>query len=119
MWSTQDQGGNWVLASGGAFGLPNVSSASPVKGITVDPSNFLAQAKLGTTLGKSGHYQEAAAHLEAALKIDPYSADARLALGLAYLSLGRHPEALAQASALDPIDQASAAQLRSLAQRVR
>ena len=69
--------------------------------------NAVAEENLAETLHENGQTLEAIAHLENALRIDPYDASVHSLLGVALLEIGQVDESLAQlqtAVQLDPHD---------------
>jgi tetratricopeptide (TPR) repeat protein len=62
--------------------------------LAVTPPNLRIQHNLGIALGASGRYDEAAAHFEKALQIDPNFYDGLVAMGVTSAHQGRLPEAI-------------------------
>jgi Tfp pilus assembly protein PilF len=62
--------------------------------LAVTPPNFLIEQSLGYALGASGRYEEAVAHYEKELQIDPHSYDGLLSIGAIREFQGRLPEAI-------------------------
>jgi tetratricopeptide (TPR) repeat protein len=62
--------------------------------LAVTPPNLRIEHNLGIALGASGRYDEAAAHFEKALQIDPNFYDGLVAMGVTSAHQGRLPEAI-------------------------
>jgi tetratricopeptide (TPR) repeat protein len=62
--------------------------------LAVTPPNLRIEHNLGVALGASGRYDEAAAHFEKALQIDPNFYDGLVAMGVTHAHQGRLPEAI-------------------------
>jgi tetratricopeptide (TPR) repeat protein len=62
--------------------------------LAVTPPNLRIEYNLGMALGDSGKYDEAAAHFEKALQIDPNFYDALVGMGVTRVYQGRLPEAI-------------------------
>ncbi len=62
--------------------------------LAVTPPNLHIEHNLGLTLGGSGRYDEAAAHFEKALQIDPNFYDGLVGMGVTREFQGRLPEAI-------------------------
>ena len=62
--------------------------------LAVTPPNFLIEQSLGFALGASGRYDEAAAHYEKTLQIDPHFYDGLVSMGVTREFQGRLPEAI-------------------------
>jgi Tfp pilus assembly protein PilF len=62
--------------------------------LAVTPPNLRIEHNLGIALGASGRYDEAAAHFEKALQIDPNFYDGLLAMGVTRAHQGQLPEAI-------------------------
>jgi Flp pilus assembly protein TadD len=62
--------------------------------LAVTPPNLIVEHNLGLVLGRSGSYDEAAAHFEKALQIKPDFYDALLNMGITRSQQGRLPEAI-------------------------
>src|SRR5438093_4477516 len=62
--------------------------------LAVTPPNLRIEHNLGMALGASGRYDEAAAHFEKALQIDPNFYDGLVAMGVTRSHQGRLPEAI-------------------------
>ena len=75
--------------------------------LTVGGNSTVAQTNLGVALEKAGRYDEAAAHLEEAVRLEPRNARARVDLADVQFARGRYAEAAqayADAVRLDPGD---------------
>ena len=62
--------------------------------LAVTPPNLRIEHNLGLALGASGRYDEAAAHFEKALQIDPNFYDGLVGMGVTRAHQGRLPEAI-------------------------
>jgi tetratricopeptide (TPR) repeat protein len=62
--------------------------------LAVTPPNLRIEHNLGVALGASNRYDEAAAHFEKALQIDPNFYDGLVAMGVTRAHQGRLPEAI-------------------------
>src|SRR5262249_18464399 len=62
--------------------------------LAVTPPNLRIEHNLGIALGASDRYDEAAAHFQKALQIDPNFYDGLVALGVTLAHQGRMPEAI-------------------------
>jgi tetratricopeptide (TPR) repeat protein len=62
--------------------------------LAVTPPNLHIEHNLGLALGGSGRYDEAAAHFEKALQIDPYFYDGLVGMGVTRMNQDRLPEAI-------------------------
>jgi len=62
--------------------------------LAVTPPNFLIEQSLGYAMGASGRLDEAVAHYEKELQIDPHSYDGLLSIGAIREFQGRLPEAI-------------------------
>jgi protein O-mannosyl-transferase len=62
--------------------------------LAVTPPNLRIEHNLGVALGASGRYDEAAAHFEKALQIDPSFYDGLVVMGVTRAHQGRLPEAI-------------------------
>ena len=62
--------------------------------LAVTPPNLRIEHNLGIALGASDRYDEAAAHFEKALQIDPNFYDGLVAMGVTHAHQGRLPEAI-------------------------
>lgn len=71
----------------------------------VTRNNYLADTVLGSILTEEGRHQEALAHFESALKVQPRYAETHYRMALALTAMKRYPDALArfqQALSVDP-----------------
>ena len=62
--------------------------------LAVTPPNLRIEHNLGVAMGASGRYDEAAAHFEKALQIDPNFYDGMVGMGVTRAHQGRLPEAI-------------------------
>jgi protein O-mannosyl-transferase len=62
--------------------------------LAVTPPNLHMEHNLGLAMGRSGRYDEAAAHFEKALQIDPYFYDGLVGMGVTRMNQDRLPEAI-------------------------
>ena len=62
--------------------------------LAVTPPNLRIEHNLGVALGESDRYDEAAAHFEKALQIDPNFYDGLVDMGVTRFHQGRLPEAI-------------------------
>jgi protein O-mannosyl-transferase len=103
--------GNYIMANNLGVILSRQPGQSPKaialfrQALAVAPFHAAAHANLGSELAKSGQWEEARKHLEAAVRLDPSMAAAQANLGMVFAAEGNYQDAqrrLEESLRLDP-----------------
>lgn len=82
---------------------------------SVTKDNYLADTVLGTELTQEGRFEEALAHFNSALRVQPRYAETHYRMGLTLVAMKRFPEAIARLNQALSVDPANADILSGLA----